>query len=65
MLKAPSLGQPAFGGAGARALEVRPPEQVVREERPEVRKRRRGVGERRSRGMKMWVVTWVEVTLRE
>lgn len=46
-------------------MEVRPPEQVVREERPEVRKRRRGVGERRSRGMKMWVVTWVEVTLRE
>jgi hypothetical protein len=46
-------------------LEFKPPAHVVRDERPDVMKRRRGVDEARSKGMKMVVMTWVEVTLRE
>jgi hypothetical protein len=63
MLGVAGLGQPLGMAPGARALELRPPEQVEREERPEVMKSRRGLGEERSRGMNVWVKTWVEVTL--
>ena len=65
MLGAAGLGHPFGGGPEAKALEFRPPEQVAREDRPEVTKRRRGVGEASRRGMNMWVKTCVEVTLRE
>jgi hypothetical protein len=64
------LGRAGFGHPlgilpGASALEFRPPAQLDREERPEVIKRRRGVDEARSRGMKVDVKTWVDVTLSE
>jgi hypothetical protein len=62
------LGHPAGGGVFW-AADWRPEEQVVREERPEVTNRRRGVlvGELdfKRRGMNTWVKTWVDVTFIE
>jgi hypothetical protein len=65
MLGVAGLGHPLGTLPGARALEFSPPEQVVRELRPEVMKRRRGEEEARSRGMKIVVKTCVEVTFSE
>lgn len=66
MLGAAGLGQPFGAAPGDRALLLTAPEeQVVREERPEVMKMRRGEGDSRRRGMKVWVKAWVEVTFRE
>jgi hypothetical protein len=65
MLGVAGLGHPLGNGPGARALEFRPPEQVVRDDKPDVTKSRRGLFDLRSRGMKIWVMTWVDVTLRE
>jgi hypothetical protein len=45
--------------------EILPEEAVVRDERPEEMKRRRGVREARRSGMNVVVRTWVEVTLTE
>jgi hypothetical protein len=56
------FGHP-FGGFWRTALEVWPPEAVVKEERPEVTKSKRGEDDLRSRGMKAVVKTWVLVTL--
>jgi hypothetical protein len=59
------FGHPA-GGGDFWAADWSPEEQVVRDERPEVMKRRRGVVEDlRRRGMKVWVKTWVLVTFME
>lgn len=58
------LGQPA-GTVAAWAAEILPEEQLVREERPEVTKSRRGVLEARRSGMKVEVKTWVLVTFTE
>ena len=47
------------------SLELKLLEEVSREDRPEVTKRSLGCLEAINRGAKIWVTTWVEVTLRE
>jgi hypothetical protein len=65
MLGLAGLGHPFGTLPGANALEFNPLAQLVSEDSPDVTNSRRGLAERRSRGMKMCVITCVEVTLSE
>jgi hypothetical protein len=66
MLGGPAgFGHPFAGAVPAENLEFKPAAQVVRDERPEVMKRSRGVGDASSSGMKSVVMTCVDVTLTE